>query len=312
MHMARVEIAKNAIKLDHLIIPIELIQEARKQKLPVVVPERDALRMPCMLDLPDFTDQPDDYQKGLATFCREYQSVIAPLVSIAIPTYNNPIQFEKTLQSALAQDYPNLEIIVGDDSTNNATAAVIEPYLAEHQHLRYINNHGPLGEMGDKNARNILSKCYGDFINLLFHDDLIFPTKISKQVEILLRDSEEELAFVIARRNWINDNGEVLREPEIRDTTPYSVINARAFGKNYFQTFANQLGEVSFTLVRRTSNFGKKYPYGEFCGVPEAAMFDISSWLDLGRRQNFAINNEVLGSFRLSGGGNKPSIQFAI
>ncbi|MEH7221468.1 glycosyltransferase family 2 protein, partial [Bacillus toyonensis] len=40
-----------------------------------------------------------------------------PLVSILIPTYNRPHYFQLALDSALAQTYPNIEIIIGDDST---------------------------------------------------------------------------------------------------------------------------------------------------------------------------------------------------
>ncbi len=44
-----------------------------------------------------------------------------PLVSVLIPTYNRPRYFEEALCSVLEQTYPNIEIIVGDDSTNEET-----------------------------------------------------------------------------------------------------------------------------------------------------------------------------------------------
>ena len=46
----------------------------------------------------------------------------APLVSIMIPTYNRPNYFRETIESALAQTYPNIEIIVCDNSTDERTA----------------------------------------------------------------------------------------------------------------------------------------------------------------------------------------------
>ena len=48
-----------------------------------------------------------------------------PLVSIMIPTYNRPELFEKTLQSALAQSYEHIEILVNDNSTNEDTSFLI-------------------------------------------------------------------------------------------------------------------------------------------------------------------------------------------
>ena len=51
-----------------------------------------------------------------------------PLVSIMIPTYNRPELFEKTLQSALAQSYEHIEILVNDNSTNEDTNSLIRKY----------------------------------------------------------------------------------------------------------------------------------------------------------------------------------------
>ncbi len=64
-----------------------------------------------------------------------------PLVSILIPTYNRPHYFKIALESALAQTYSNIEIIVGDDSTNNETEKLIyRDYLHKHKHITYIRN----------------------------------------------------------------------------------------------------------------------------------------------------------------------------
>ncbi len=57
-----------------------------------------------------------------------------PLVSILIPTYNRPHYFKIALESALAQTYSNIEIIIGDDSTNDETATLIrEQYLPNYK-----------------------------------------------------------------------------------------------------------------------------------------------------------------------------------
>ena len=60
-------------------------------------------------------------EKSRKKFFSRYKKVVAPLVSICIPTYNQPEFFRQALESALAQTYPNVEILVGDDSTNTQT-----------------------------------------------------------------------------------------------------------------------------------------------------------------------------------------------
>ncbi|MGQ0419789.1 glycosyltransferase family 2 protein, partial [Bacillus sp. HC-Mk] len=61
-----------------------------------------------------------------------------PLVSILIPTYNRPHYFKIALESALAQTYSNIEIIIGDDSTNDETATLIrEQYLPNYKNIPF-------------------------------------------------------------------------------------------------------------------------------------------------------------------------------
>ena len=67
-----------------------------------------------------------------------------PLVSILIPTYNRPHYFKIALESALAQTYSNIEIIIGDDSTNDETETLIhEQYLPHYKNVTYIRNTPP-------------------------------------------------------------------------------------------------------------------------------------------------------------------------
>ncbi|MBO6235786.1 MAG: glycosyltransferase family 2 protein, partial [Schwartzia sp.] len=62
-----------------------------------------------------------------------------PLVSIMIPTYNRPEMFALTLESALAQTYPNVEILVTDNSTNEETANLME-YYKDEPRVTYLRN----------------------------------------------------------------------------------------------------------------------------------------------------------------------------
>lgn len=61
------------------------------------------------------------------------------LVSILIPTYNRPVLFEETLRSALAQTYPQVEILVNDNSTNEDTALLMKKYEADPR-VHYFRN----------------------------------------------------------------------------------------------------------------------------------------------------------------------------
>lgn len=101
-----------------------------------------------------------------------------PLVSIVIPLYNGSNYVEKALQSALAQTYKNLEIIVVNDGSNDNDAG-------KEICLRYIDKivYFEKENGGCASALNYgIQKARGEFISWLSHDDLYEPTKIEKQI----------------------------------------------------------------------------------------------------------------------------------
>ena len=61
-----------------------------------------------------------------------------PLVSVLIPTKNRPQFFELALNSVLNQTYKNIEIIVSDESINDDTERLIQPYLNQFPYIRYV------------------------------------------------------------------------------------------------------------------------------------------------------------------------------
>lgn len=106
----------------------------------------------------------------------------APLVSIIIPAYNAERFIERTLRSALRQTYRNIEIIIIDDGSTDATRARAERVVAGHGRVRMISV--PNG--GVAKARNLgIQEANGAFVAFLDADDLWHPTKIELQLDSL-------------------------------------------------------------------------------------------------------------------------------
>ncbi|MDV9034059.1 glycosyltransferase [Pseudomonas sp. RAC1] len=105
------------------------------------------------------------------------------LVSIVIPAYRADF-FRATLLSAIEQDYPNLEVLVCDDSTDGAIKHIVEQVVAQSGvAVRYMRNAGTLGF-----ARNLLaclSEARGELIKFLCDDDRLFPDCISQQAALM-------------------------------------------------------------------------------------------------------------------------------
>lgn len=105
---------------------------------------------------------------------------VHPLVTVVITTFNCEKYVEETIQSALGQDYPNLEIILVDDGSSDNTLAIAERFLPVIQIVRQTNSGGP-----SKPRNTGLGMAKGDFIFFLDGDDLLEPERTKRQVEAL-------------------------------------------------------------------------------------------------------------------------------
>ncbi|MBX3012079.1 MAG: glycosyltransferase [Caldilineaceae bacterium] len=103
-----------------------------------------------------------------------------PLVSVIIPTYNRADLIQKTLDSVLAQTYPQIELIVVDDGSTDNTEQVVGEYdNGSVQYIRKANG-------GEASARNWgIRAAKGKYIACLDSDDLWQPLKLAHQVAAL-------------------------------------------------------------------------------------------------------------------------------
>ncbi|MEZ5326111.1 MAG: glycosyltransferase family A protein [Verrucomicrobiales bacterium] len=111
-----------------------------------------------------------------------------PLVSILIPCYNSEDYIAEAIESALAQTYPAVEVIVVDDGSNDDSTEVLASY-GDRIRWKSIPNGGACA------ARNeALKMAKGDFIQFLDADDLLMPDKIARQLPLLL-SGDYDLVF---------------------------------------------------------------------------------------------------------------------
>jgi len=116
------------------------------------------------------------------------------LVSVIIPTYYRNDQLQDAIKSVQGQEFDNIEIIVVDDSGEGFARKVVEKYDVEH-YIELESN------KGDNNARNVgISEASGTYFQFLDDDDVLRPTKISKQVGLL--ESQEEIGVVYCGLEW--------------------------------------------------------------------------------------------------------------
>lgn len=110
-----------------------------------------------------------------------WDNLLTPLVSILIPANQSAAVLAETLDSALAQTWPNIEIIVIDDGSSDGTAAIAGRYVDRGVICRSQSQRGACRA---RNHAYRLSR--GEYIQFLDSDDLLAPDKISLQMRRLL------------------------------------------------------------------------------------------------------------------------------
>lgn len=119
-----------------------------------------------------------------------------PRVSVVIPTYNASPFIERTLRSVLDQDFTELEVVVVDDGSTDNTTAIVEGFENRVRLIRQKN-------AGVAAARNrAIAEARGDLVAFLDHDDVWYPGKLRRQVELL--DSRPDVGVVYGNAQFID------------------------------------------------------------------------------------------------------------
>ncbi len=105
----------------------------------------------------------------------------APLVSICIPTYNRPELLQRAVRSCLAQTLGDFEIIITDNSDNNASRGMVAQ-LADPR-IRYFKNETNIGPW--HNGKRAADLATGKHVKFLMDDDLLKPEFLALTVGAL-------------------------------------------------------------------------------------------------------------------------------
>lgn len=149
-----------------------------------------------------------------------------PLVSVIVPAYNAASYLRETLESAIAQSYDNLEILVIDDGSTDETAQIASTFGDP---VRVISTRN----QGVAKARNTgIDASSGEFIALLDSDDLWKPDKIAIQLDAV--DASHRLIYTDAITFGTANLPEMLMSAN--EELPSGDIRARLIERNFIPT----------------------------------------------------------------------------
>lgn len=106
----------------------------------------------------------------------------SPKVSVIIPCYNREKFVKETVDSALSQDYPNIEVVAVDDGSTDSTLEILRGYG---DRIRVLQHPGRVNRGQSASINLAMRSTRGEYVAILDSDDVWRPEKTRRQVEIL-------------------------------------------------------------------------------------------------------------------------------
>lgn len=217
--------------------------------------------------------------------------VSAPRVSVVIPAYNNAAYLIDTLESVLAQDYDDFEVIVADHSSTDGTAALLQRY-AEHPRVRLLTTEAGGGAL--RNWNRVSQAATGELLKLVCGDDLLVPTALSQQVAAF--DAHPTAVLVAAQRDIVDADGRpIVRGRGLAGLK--GLVTGREAARRAVRVGSNIFGEPACVLVRRAALervgwWNSEFPY----------LIDQASYIALMLDADIVALPVTLAAFRVSAG----------
>ena len=221
-----------------------------------------------------------------------------PLVSVLVPAYRAEPFIGDCLRSVMNQTYPEIELIVVDDCSPDATYHVAVETVAHWPRAKVLCNDVNVGNR--ENFRRLLGMGSGPLVKFLCNDDLLAPDAVERMVAAL--EADPTVAMVTSPRQPIDGTGNLLPlgmvpQPAVVGDT---VLDGPAAGNRLLRTMANWIGEPTTVLFRR-----EHLPVEEMYTIgghfPEWNL-DVVWWLKILQRGSLAVVADTLSCFRVHTG----------
>ena len=144
------------------------------------------------------------------------------LVNIGVPVLNEERFLSQTLDSLLAQDYSNLEIIICDNASTDKTEEIARKYTEKYNRIKYFKNKEQVS--GPENWNRVFQLTSSEYFMWVSGHDLYDKSYISSCVEIL--EKERDVVLTYSLTYSIDNHGNKLQiVPQYLDTRGLSLIS---------------------------------------------------------------------------------------
>lgn len=211
-----------------------------------------------------------------------------PKISVLVPTFNYAAYLAEAIESVLAQDWDDFELIIADDASTDNSCQVISHYAAGDTRIRVHRHSQNLGMVANWNW--CLGQARGEYVKFLFGDDkLLSPCALRKLASLLQVHSTATIAA--SARLVIAPPGAADLPQTWDEFGKAGLLGGRETIARCIDTGINLIGEPSAVMFRRaelTRGFSPAY----------RQLVDLEMWFALLEKGDLAYVPEPLCAFR--------------
>ena len=151
-----------------------------------------------------------------------------------VVTYNQKNFIGECLDSILAQDYENIEIVVADDFSTDGTREILQEYKNKYPN-KFVLKFADKNQGITKNSNLALFACSGKYICPFAGDDVFLPGKISKQVKYMEKNPQCTISYhnvevfdsdTNKTMFYYNDRQKIIKSGTIKESIKHGVFNS--------------------------------------------------------------------------------------
>lgn len=157
---------------------------------------------------------------------------MSPLVSIVLPVYNGERFLRASIDSVIAQTFPNWELLILDDCSTDSSPEIAKEYEQRDSRIIYYRNEKNLRLPGNLNKGFSLAK--GDYLTWTSDDNMYRPTAIEKMVDALQENPDAHLAFASCR--IIDENGNPIEYIAVNERSKKRIVGIDSVGACFLYT----------------------------------------------------------------------------
>jgi glycosyltransferase involved in cell wall biosynthesis len=200
-----------------------------------------------------------------------------------IPTYNQADFIREAVDSALAQTYSNIEVIVGDDASTDATQEIVAKI--NDPRLKYVRNVCNLGRVN--NYRNLLyNHTTGDFVVNLDGDDYYTANDFILEAVSCLGKAKHGVVMVVARATRKSRDSE-------RTSAPYNLKECTGL------QILSKLPQTEYMMMHMAALYSRKHALAASFYRIDAISSDWESLYRLSLRGLVRFLNKNIGVWRI-------------